>query len=142
MIVRPKSIKSPSRIFIGENVAIYEDCWLQAESPEGRLVIGDGAYVGGRVHLHATGLVEIGDGSWITEDVVISDGNHDREYPEVVTSPGPIVIGKKVFIGNGAIILGGVTIGDGARIGARSLVNRDVPAGATVVGVPARVVSA
>jgi acetyltransferase-like isoleucine patch superfamily enzyme len=50
----------------------------------------------------------------------------------------PPVIGAKVFIGVGAIILPGVNIGDGAKIAAGALVTRDVPAGATVVGSPAR----
>ncbi len=50
------------------------------------------------------------------------------------------IIGDDVFIGAGAKILGAVTIGDGARIGANAVVVCDVPPGATVVGVPARVV--
>jgi serine O-acetyltransferase len=49
------------------------------------------------------------------------------------------IIGDDVFIGAGAKILGAVTIGDGARIGANAVVVCDVPAGATAVGVPARV---
>jgi maltose O-acetyltransferase len=48
-------------------------------------------------------------------------------------------IGENVWIGSGAIILPGVTIGDDAIIGAGSVVTRDVPAGATVMGNPARV---
>lgn len=52
---------------------------------------------------------------------------------------GPI-IGNKVYIGTGAKVLGPITIGDGARIGANSVVMQDVPAGATVVGAPARIV--
>jgi maltose O-acetyltransferase len=47
-------------------------------------------------------------------------------------------IGSDVWIGGGAIILPGVTIGDGAVIGAGSVVTRDVGAGATVMGNPAR----
>jgi serine O-acetyltransferase len=47
-----------------------------------------------------------------------------------------------VFIGTGAAVLGAVTVGDGARIGANAVVLQDVPAGATAVGVPARVLSA
>lgn len=49
------------------------------------------------------------------------------------------IIGDNVFIGAGAKVLGAVTVGDGARIGANSVVTIDVPAGATAVGVPATV---
>jgi acetyltransferase-like isoleucine patch superfamily enzyme len=52
----------------------------------------------------------------------------------------PVVIGDDVFIGMGAIILKGVTIGPGSVIGAASVVTRDVPAGAVCAGNPARVV--
>jgi serine O-acetyltransferase len=49
-------------------------------------------------------------------------------------------LGNDVSIGAGAVIIGGIEIGDGARIAANSLVNRDVPPGATVMGVPAKIV--
>jgi serine O-acetyltransferase len=52
------------------------------------------------------------------------------------------IIGDDVFIGAGAKILGAVTVGDGARIGANAVVVCDVPAGSTAVGIPARVVGA
>jgi maltose O-acetyltransferase len=51
----------------------------------------------------------------------------------------PVRIGRNAWIGGGAIILPGVTIGDDALVGAGSVVTRDVPAGATVFGNPARV---
>jgi len=50
----------------------------------------------------------------------------------------PVLVKKGSSIGSGAIIMGGVTIGEKAVIGAGAVVTKDVPAGATVVGVPAR----
>lgn len=50
---------------------------------------------------------------------------------------GAPTIGNDVFIGTGAVILGGITVGDGARIAANSLVITDVPPGATAIRVPA-----
>ena len=54
---------------------------------------------------------------------------------------GP-TIGKNVHIGSGARIIGQITVGDNAEIGANAVVLHDVPAGATVVGIPARIVGA
>ena len=55
-------------------------------------------------------------------------------------SKGPITIGKNVWIGEMAIILGGVTIGEGAIIGAHAVVTKDVPAYSVVAGIPAKVI--
>lgn len=52
------------------------------------------------------------------------------------------VLGDEVFIGAGARVLGGIHIGDGAIIGANAVVIDDVPAGATTVGIPARIIAA
>ena len=49
-------------------------------------------------------------------------------------------VGSNVSIGAGAVLIGDIQVGDGARVAANSLVNRDVPAGATVMGVPAKIV--
>jgi acetyltransferase-like isoleucine patch superfamily enzyme len=54
---------------------------------------------------------------------------------------GEVVIGERAMVGAGAIVLPGVRVGEGASVGANSLVTRDVPPGATVVGVPATPVS-
>jgi maltose O-acetyltransferase len=53
----------------------------------------------------------------------------------------PVRIGRRVYIGAGAVILPGVTIGDDAIVGAGAVVRHDVPAGMVAVGVPARVVT-
>jgi len=79
-------------------------------------------------------LITIGDDTIIGYNTVIL--THEFLVRELRT--GPVKIGKNVMIGANCTILPGVRIGDGATVSACSLVNRDVPPGETVGGVPAR----
>jgi len=86
--------------------------------------------------------VDIGDGTQIGPGVQILTADHPRDAAERaagVEFGRPIGIGFNVWIGGGALILPGVTIGDDAIIGAGAVVTRDIPAGATAVGNPARI---
>ncbi|WP_443751428.1 sugar O-acetyltransferase [Asticcacaulis solisilvae] len=86
--------------------------------------------------------VTIGDHVLLGPGVQIITADHprDAESRKVWLDPGrPVTIGNSAWIGAGAIILPGVTIGEGAIIGAGSVVTKDVPAGATVMGNPARI---
>jgi maltose O-acetyltransferase len=86
--------------------------------------------------------VTIGAGTQIGPAVQIYAADHPRDPAQRragVELGRPVDIGRNVWIGGGAIILPGVRIGDDAVIGAGSVVTRDVPAGATAVGNPARV---
>ena len=98
-------------------------------------IIGRGAEFGpGFVLIHATGVVINGGvrgGSNLHVEHQVTIGAERRQCP---------TLGDDVFLGAGAKVLGSVTIGDGARVGANAVVVRDVPAHCTVVGVPARVV--
>jgi len=76
----------------------------------------------------------IGDGCMLYQNVTIGGNGKTGD------ANGAPVIGNNVFIGAGAVILGPISIGDGAKIGANSVVLHDVPEGATVVGMPAKVV--
>jgi len=85
--------------------------------------------------------VEIGDLTQIGPGVQILTADHPRDPGERargVEFGKPIVIGRNVWIGGGALILPGVTIGEDAVVGAGSVVTRNVAPGATVMGNPAR----
>ena len=89
--------------------------------------------------------VTIGDLTQIGPGVQIYAADHPRDPAQrraLLEFGRPVTIGANVWIGGGAIIVPGVTIGDDAIIGAGSVVTRDVLAGATVAGNPARVRSA
>lgn len=73
--------------------------------------------------------VEIGEGSFLSQNVSV------EPKPGVAGAPR---IGRNVFVGVGAHIIGPVTIGDGAKIGANAVVTSDVAPGAVVAGIPAR----
>jgi serine O-acetyltransferase len=107
-----------------------------ASSEQLQVSIHPSASIGTSVFLdHATGiivgaLVSIGDEVTIYQNVTIG-----RKQADPGRAPR---IGRSVLLSNGATILGDVSIGDHAKIGAGSVVTHDVPAGCTAVGVPAR----
>jgi len=101
--------------------------------------IHPGATIGRRFFIdHGVGVV-IGETAEIGDDVLMfhqvtlggTSAEHVKRHP---------TIGNNVMIGMGAKIIGAITIGDNCKIGANAVVNRDVPANCTVVGVPGRIV--
>ena len=86
--------------------------------------------------------IELGDNCQVGPLVQIHTADHPRDRPlrpQGYESGVPVRIGSNVWIGGGAIVLPGVSIGDDAIVGAGSVVTRNVPPGTTVVGNPARV---
>lgn len=107
--------------------------------------IGAGAFLNFNCVILDVVSVVIGEGTQIGPAVQIYAAGHPRD--PAARRAGlelgrPVRIGRNVWIGGGAILLPGVTIGDDAIIGAGSVVTRDVPAGVTVVGNPARIAGA
>ncbi|MGN8000960.1 sugar O-acetyltransferase [Sphingomonas sp. 22176] len=85
--------------------------------------------------------VRIGAGALIGPGVQILTADHPRDPAtrgQMLECGRPVTIGRNVWIGGGALVLPGVAIGDDAIVGAGSVVTRDVPAGITVAGNPAR----
>jgi serine O-acetyltransferase len=118
--------------------------WLgRFTSHLGRLLTGieihPGATIGKRVFIdHGMGVV-IGETAQVGDDVTLYHGvtlggtswNRGKRHP---------TLGKGVVVGAGAKILGPILVGDGAKVGSNAVVVKNVPAGATVVGIPGRVV--
>jgi maltose O-acetyltransferase len=104
--------------------------------------LGAGAFLNFNCVILDVVEVVIGDRTQIGPAVQILAADHPRDAATRASGlefGRPVRIGRNVWIGAGAIILPGVTIGDDAVIGAGSVVTRDVPAGATAFGNPARV---
>lgn len=113
--IRPKAVTLGNRVFIGP------ECWISAHATIGNFVMlaGRVAMVGGDHRIDRVGVPAIDAG---------------REEPK------PIVIYDDVWIGYGAIILHGVTIGEGAVVAAGSVVTKDVASYAIVGGAPAKLI--
>lgn len=105
----------------------------------GHLIL-HGGFCNENVQITCATKIEIGESATIGRDVVIRD--YDGHYIEVdgYENAKPIAIGKHVWIGNRAMILKGVTIGDGAVVAAGAIVTKDVPANCIVAGVPAKII--
>lgn len=103
---------------------------------------GHHTYLNRSTTIDCTQEVHIGDYCAISDNVQILDSDfHPITYNgETSTMSKPVHIGNHVWIGRSAIILKGVTIGDGAIVGGGSVVTRDVPPGCLVAGNPARVI--
>lgn len=106
------------------------------------IFIGRDVFLNFNCVLLDVGTIHIGDFAQIGPAVQIYAADHPRDAAirrECLEFGQPVRIGSSVWIGGGAIILPGITIGDEAIVGAGSVVTRNVPAGATVAGNPARV---
>jgi maltose O-acetyltransferase len=106
------------------------------------ITLGSGVFLNFNCILLDVMPIVIGDGTQIGPGVQIYAADHPREAD--VRREGwelgrAVTIGRNAWIGGGALILPGVVVGDDAIIGAGSVVTRDVPAGATVMGNPARI---
>jgi len=151
-IVPPARIDGPEYIHVGAGVVIHEHVWLTAAAgpgPTPSLRIGDGASINRFVNIVCFESVTIG------KDVLVADGAYisDVDYPAGrgggegaglaaagldLVHPRPVVVGDGVFVGAGAIIKPGVTIGEFSYISAGSIVTEDVAERTLVAGAPAR----
>lgn len=139
------------RIEIGDDVHIDgHNAWQVGHkvSTGAELVIGDRVYVGYRNNFSIAKSLRIGSDTIMAPSVLIYDNpSHPmspaarlRNEPFDLEDASPVVIGCNCWLGTGAIILKGVTIGDGSVVAAASVVTKSVPPNTVVAGNPARVI--
>ena len=155
-IIKPIEIINPACIDIGKGFCakpgVRIEAWTnhngEVYSPS--IKIGDNVLLQNDTHITAIGNIEIGDNVLFGSSVLVSDNNHGNcsMYTDLTIPPrkrnlyskGSIIIEKNVWIGDKATILGGVHIGEGAVIGANSVVTKNIPSYSIAVGVPARII--
>jgi acetyltransferase-like isoleucine patch superfamily enzyme len=131
-------------IVAGRRCSFKEDCVVFATS--GSIRLGERCAVGRGAELIAYRTsIHIGDNVRIAANVFIAGANHRFDNPSLpIVEQGftsePVTIGDDVWIGFGACILPGVSLGSGCIVGAGAVVTKDVPAGAIVGGVPAKII--
>lgn len=107
---------APENITIGPWTTIGDSCFLDGRSG---LTIGERVNLGSHVRI------------WTRQ--------HDIDAPDFAEVGGPVVIERYAYLGSGSVVLPGVTVGEGAVVGAASVVTKDVPPYCLVAGAPARV---
>ncbi len=138
------------RLEVGKNAVIEVGRWswighgCKIRCHEGRVSIGAKSVMGQECTISAYQHVSIGRECVVADRVMLIDFDHGSvEVDRPIRLQGiykrDVRVGNNVWIGYGACILRGVTVGDNAVIGTNSVVTRDVPANAIVGGVPARV---
>lgn len=108
-------------------------------APNAKLSLGSG-FLNNNSKISCFNEITIGEDVKISEDVIIRDSDNHTVLREGYKMSAPIHIGNHVWIGVRAVILKGVTIGDGSIIAAGAVVTKDVPPNTLVGGVPAKII--
>lgn len=144
-----KFIAIGSDCSIGRDVELTAWCEYKEQKFQPQIIIGNGCSI--RVHSHITAInsIIIGDNLLTGPSVVITDNAHGefsvfnqdkRPHDRPLSSAGGVKIGNNVWLGEGSMVMPGVTIGDGVIVAANAVVTKDVPAYCLVAGVPAKIV--
>ena len=123
---------------VDESVTVFPP--LHADFGE-NLTVGERVFINAGCKFQDQGGITIGDDTLIGHNSVFATLNHDLDPSRRADlHPAPIRIGRNVWVGANVTVLAGVTVGDNAVVAAASVVTKDVPENAIVLGAPARVV--
>ena len=142
-------VKTPTRLFLGRGVTLQRRSLLHCGGKswcdyKGSITLGDHVVVGPNCILYGAGVIRVGDythlgpGSMIiTQSGVVDDDSRFSLNPARIHEP--VELGKGVWIGAGAVLVGGTKLGDGCTVGPNSVVSGEYGPGTTLIGNPARV---
>lgn len=136
-------IAARGRVDFGRFVWIGDGTKIRCH--EGRVEIGDKTVMGQECTISAYQHVRIGQQCVIADRAMFIDFDHgvvevERPIRQQGIYKRDVVVGSNVWIGYGACVLRGVSVGDNAIVGTNSVVTKDVPANAVVAGIPARII--
>lgn len=134
---------NPGYVRLGADVYVGHRTMLKGDT-RGQLVLEDGVWVGQDCYFHSAGSIRVGARTGIGPRVMVLTSVHEETpWPApIIEAPlrfAAVEIGAGCDIGMGAMLLPGTRIGSGVQVGAGAVVAGDVPDGAVVAGVPARV---
>lgn len=135
-------VDRPCCVALGRRVLLEADVYLKIVADTAMLKLGDHVFVGRGVEFDVMGDISVGPHTVIAPRCFITDHNHGiLPGLRIDQQPGnlePAVIGSDVWLGTGVVVLPGVNVGDGAVVGANSVVTKDVAPMTVVAGAPAR----
>ncbi|MGI2140647.1 hypothetical protein [Shewanella baltica] len=153
IIRRPFECRGKKNISIGKGFSTGRYCRFEAHgnSDEINISIGNNCQVNDSVHIAAIKSIIIADNVLIASRVFITDLNHGGYGGDLHSDPMsickdrpltglPVFIDENVWLGEGVVVLPGVTIGKGSIVGANAVVSKDIPAFSIAVGNPAKVI--
>ena len=136
------AVDRPECVRLGERGMLEADVYLKVVAESAVLELGDHVFIGRGTEIDVLGSVTIGAHTVIAPRCFITDHNHGilpgLRIDQQSCGIEPVAIGSDVWLGTGVVVLPGVSIGDGAVVGANSVVTKDVAPMTVVAGAPAR----
>lgn len=102
------------------------------------LTLRDRSCLGDRANAYSLGEIELAEGSTVAQEAYLCTGTHDFDHPALHLRVAKITIGPDAFVSARAFIMPGIVVGEGAIVGACSVVTKDVSPWMIVAGNPAR----
>jgi acetyltransferase-like isoleucine patch superfamily enzyme len=135
-------IYRPWRLFVGERTLIEPQVFIKITSDDAAVKFGREVFIGYGTEFDVSKQLWVGDHTLIAPGCFITDHNHRRSSDNTIAAQGcecaPVHIGSDVWLGAHVVVLPGVTIGNGAIVGANAVVTKDVEPMTIVAGVPAK----